>query len=132
MKDWSGSATRPFVISPSHVPVRKSLGSQRMGKRIFDVTVAGLGLIVSSPLLAIAALLVKFDSAGPVLYRGTRAGKGGTPFHIYKFRTMVADASQRGAGITTDDDPRVTRIGKLLRLTKIDELPQLLNVVRGE
>ena len=103
-----------------------------MGKRIFDVAIAVLSLVVLSPLLAIVALLVKFDSAGPILYRGMRAGKGGTPFHIYKFRTMVADAAARGAGITAQDDPRVTRMGRFLRLTKVDELPQLLNVLRGE
>lgn len=127
-------ATRPFVWATNSVAHRSKnrLADNTMGKRIFDVVVAGLGLLLLSPLLAIVALLVKFDSAGPVLYRGTRAGKGGTPFHIYKFRTMFADAAQRGAGITYNDDPRVTRMGRLLRLAKVDELPQLINVVRGD
>ncbi|HZQ06091.1 MAG TPA: sugar transferase [Anaerolineae bacterium] len=100
--------------------------------RVVDVASAGLGLVVLSPLLAIVGLLIKLDSPGPVLHRSVRIGKYGTPFRIYKFRTMVADAAQRGAGITSRDDPRITRIGKILRRTKMDELPQLINVLRGE
>ena len=103
-----------------------------MAKRLFDLTSSLLGLLMLSPLFLVVALLVKLDSAGGVLYRGQRVGKEGHLFRIVKFRTMIADAAQRGAGITTRDDPRVTRIGRFLRKTKIDELPQLINVVNGE
>jgi lipopolysaccharide/colanic/teichoic acid biosynthesis glycosyltransferase len=81
--------------------------------------------------MAVLALLVKLTSPGPVLYRGVRAGRGGRPFRIMKFRTMVLDAEQRGGPSTSDDDPRVTRIGSFMRRYKLDELPQLLSVVAG-
>jgi len=100
--------------------------------RVVDVASAGFGLVVLSPLWVIVGILIKLDSPGPVLHRSVRIGKYGKPFRIYKFRTMVADAAQRGAGITSRDDPRITRVGKVLRRTKVDELPQLINVLRGE
>jgi lipopolysaccharide/colanic/teichoic acid biosynthesis glycosyltransferase len=103
-----------------------------LGKRIFDFTAALIGLIVLSPLFLLVALLIKLDSPGAVFYRGLRVGKDGSEFRIYKFRTMVGDAAQCGPGITTSDDARITRIGRVLRRTKIDELPQLINVVKGE
>ncbi len=103
-----------------------------MAKRLFDLFASLLGLVVLSPLLFFVAVLVKLDSPGPVFYRGWRVGKGGRPLRIVKFRTMVADAGARGPGITAGDDLRVTRLGRVLRKTKIDELPQLINVVRGE
>jgi len=99
-------------------------------KRIFDVIASAMGLIVSSPLMLIVAGLVKLDSPGPVLFRQERVGMHGRPFKILKFRTMHADHG--GSGITARDDGRITRTGSWLRSTKLDELPQLINVVRGE
>jgi lipopolysaccharide/colanic/teichoic acid biosynthesis glycosyltransferase len=83
-------------------------------------------------LFAVVSLLIKFDSRGPILFRQERIGQGFRPFLIYKFRTMVEDASQKGGMITVANDPRVTRVGRLLRETKIDELPQLINVLNGD
>jgi len=88
--------------------------------------------LVLAPAFLVIALLIKRDSAGPVFYRGERVGRNGKRFRIYKFRTMAADADRRGPGITAQDDPRITRFGKRLRRSKLDELPQLLNVVRGQ
>lgn len=102
------------------------------GKRLFDLIVAAAGLGLLIPILLCIAFLVKADSSGPALFRGKRIGKNGKPFWIWKFRTMVVDAKTRGAGITTRNDWRITRAGKILRATKLDELPQLWNVLRGE
>jgi len=101
-------------------------------KRLLDVTLSCLGLALLSPLFAFLALLVKLDSKGPVFFRQERIGQGLKPFRIYKFRTMVADAHKKGGPITVGQDPRITRIGRILRKTKLDELPQLINVVNGE
>jgi exopolysaccharide biosynthesis polyprenyl glycosylphosphotransferase len=112
-------------------------------KRALDVFVSGLGLVLISPLLLVAAIAILVDSGRPVFFRQQRAGKDGVPFTVLKFRTMVADAEDR-LGELVDlskldepafkipDDPRVTRVGKYLRRTSIDELPQLINVLRGE
>lgn len=99
-------------------------------KRLLDVIVSALGLVVSSPVLAAAALAVKRDSPGPVIFHQQRVGRGGRPFDILKFRTMRQGAA--GAAVTVGDDPRITLSGKFLRPTKLDELPQLLNVLRGD
>jgi lipopolysaccharide/colanic/teichoic acid biosynthesis glycosyltransferase len=117
-------------LPPSSVVGLRS--SVTVMKRAFDLVVALLGLVLLSPLLAIAALLVKLDSSGPVFFRQERIGRGFQPFRIYKFRTMVRDAPQLGSSITCGNDPRITRIGRLLRRTKVDELPQLFNVLKGE
>ena len=103
-----------------------------MLKRIVDLFVAGMGLIVLLPLLLIVALLIKLDSTGPVFFRQERVGLEGRPFRIFKFRTMVSGAYKMGSRLTVKRDPRVTRVGQILRWFKIDELPQLINVVRGE
>jgi lipopolysaccharide/colanic/teichoic acid biosynthesis glycosyltransferase len=103
-----------------------------VSKRAFDVIAALLGLIILSPVLLLVALLIKLDSTGPVFFRQERMGKGFRPFYIYKFRTMVYDAPNRGGPITFGADPRITRLGRVLRKFKIDELPQLINVLRGE
>lgn len=100
--------------------------------RILDFSASLLGLLVFFPLLLFIALAVKLSSAGPVLYRGRRVGEAGRIFYLYKFRTMVVDADRRGPGVTGHNDRRVTRLGKLLRSTKVDELPQLLNVLKGD
>lgn len=101
-------------------------------KRLLDIVIAGFGLLLLSPLLAILALLVKCSSPGAVFFRQERVGKGFRPFGLLKFRTMVQDAPSLGGPITVGDDPRITKIGKVLRATKLDELPQLLNVLTGD
>ena len=103
-----------------------------MIKRLFDLFFSLIGVIVLSPLLLIIAILIKISSPGTVFYRGLRAGKDFKPFKIFKFRTMKAEAEKLGGPSTAGDDPRLTRIGKFLKKWKIDELPQLLNVIKGE
>jgi lipopolysaccharide/colanic/teichoic acid biosynthesis glycosyltransferase len=100
--------------------------------RLLDLFASVTGLALLSPLLVLIAIAIKLDSPGSVFFRGQRVGRGGRLFKIYKFRSMVADAAQKGPGITTAGDPRITRVGEVLRRTKLDELPQLINVVRGE
>jgi lipopolysaccharide/colanic/teichoic acid biosynthesis glycosyltransferase len=102
-----------------------------MAKRAFDLAVAALGLLLTAPLLALIAVAIKCDSAGPVLFRQDRVGRGGRIFRIHKFRTMVVDASTRGTSLTVGDDARITRVGRFLRRSKLDELPQLLDVLAG-
>ncbi len=101
-------------------------------KRLFDIFFSLTGLIVLSPLFLVVSLLIKLDNPGPVFFRQERVGKNFRPFLIYKFRTMTADARERGPLITVSGDVRITRIGKILRKYKIDELPQLINVIKGE
>jgi lipopolysaccharide/colanic/teichoic acid biosynthesis glycosyltransferase len=101
--------------------------------RAADVALAGLGLVLASPVLAAAALAVKLEDRGPVLFRQGRVGKDGVDFELFKLRSMVVDAERRGAGYAVDrGDARITRVGRFLRRTSIDELPQLWNVVRGD
>jgi lipopolysaccharide/colanic/teichoic acid biosynthesis glycosyltransferase len=101
--------------------------------RALDVAIAGAGLVVSSPLLAAAALAVKLDGGGPVLYKQVRVGQHGEDFELLKLRTMVVGAETQGAGYAVDrGDARITRAGRLLRRLSLDELPQLWNVVRGD
>jgi lipopolysaccharide/colanic/teichoic acid biosynthesis glycosyltransferase len=101
-------------------------------KRLFDIVAASLGLVLLSPLLLLVSLLIRLDSPGPALFRQERMGRGFRPFFIYKFRTMVQEAPHRGGPITFGADPRITRVGRVLRKTKIDEFPQLINVLKGE
>ena len=101
-------------------------------KRWFDLILSLLGLIVLAPVFAAIAAAIKVESAGPMFYRGVRAGRYGKAFRIFKFRTMVEDADKIGGPSSSADDPRITRVGDLLRRYKLDELPQLLNVVKGE
>jgi lipopolysaccharide/colanic/teichoic acid biosynthesis glycosyltransferase len=100
-------------------------------KRLLDLVIASLGLVVVLPVFALVTIAIKLTSPGPVLFRQTRVGQFGKPFTILKFRTM-REHSDTGARLTVGDDLRFTRVGKLLRRLKVDELPQLLNVVRGE
>jgi len=103
-----------------------------MIKRVFDVTVAAVGLLLLTPILLLVSLLIKLDSPGPVFFTQERMGRKFRSFRIYKFRTMVPDAPRLGGKITAGADPRITRIGRYLRWTKVDELPQLLNVLKGD
>ncbi|MEA2331789.1 MAG: hypothetical protein QOH58_1927 [Thermoleophilaceae bacterium] len=101
--------------------------------RLLDLLVAALLLAIAAPLLAIAALLIKLESRGPVVYRQRRVGMHGEPFELWKLRTMVPGAERMGAGIyVLEGDPRITRVGRLLRRFSLDELPNLVNVLRGE
>ena len=102
-----------------------------MAKRLFDLLGATVALVLLAPLLAAVALWIKLDSPGPVLFRQLRVGQHGRLFSIHKFRTMVADAPQRGPQITVGNDPRITRAGACLRRAKLDELPQLIDVLAG-
>src|SRR5947209_4533054 len=101
-------------------------------KRSFDLIFSLLGLIVLAPVFAAVAVAIKIESAGPVFYRGVRAGRYGKAFRIFKFRTMVEDADKIGGPTSSADDPRITRVGDFLRRYKLDELPQLINVLKGE
>ena len=102
-----------------------------MAKRLFDLLGAGIGLVLLAPVLAAVAIWIKLDSAGPVFFRQQRIGRHGAPFRIHKFRTMRVDAPTLGPEITVGADPRITRAGRTLRATKLDELPQLLDVLAG-
>ena len=101
-------------------------------KRIFDILVSFVGLVILSPLFIVLAIVIVSDSKGPVFFKQTRVGRNGVPFKIYKFRTMIEDAEAKGMQLTVGDDSRITNVGTFLRKTKIDELPQLINVFKGE
>ena len=108
-------------------------GFYRAVKRFLDVTASFLGLVLLSPLLLAVSILIKIDSRGPVIFRQKRIGRNGKVFEIYKFRSMCVGAEKTGSGVYSGKgDARVTRIGKILRATSIDELPQLLNILNGE
>jgi lipopolysaccharide/colanic/teichoic acid biosynthesis glycosyltransferase len=106
--------------------------NHRKMKRVFDIVVAAVALMVSSPILLLAAILVRATSPGPIFFRQERMGRGFRPFRIYKFRSMVENAASKGSLVTSGADPRVTPVGRILRATKIDELPQLINVLLGD
>lgn len=102
-------------------------------KRGLDVALSAVGLVVTSPLLAATAIAIKLDSEGPVLFKQIRLGVNGAPFEMYKFRSMCIDAEHTGSGVYSEaGDPRVTRVGKIIRATSIDELPQLVNILKGD
>lgn len=103
-----------------------------VSKRIVDVVFATIGLVSLSPIFAAVAVAIKLTDRGPVFYRQLRVGRGGVLFSILKFRTMVVNADKVGLSVTKDGDPRITQIGRFLRKTKLDELPQLWNVLRGD
>lgn len=101
-------------------------------KRFFDIVVSLLGILITSPILLVVSVLIKLTSKGPVFYKQERIGKGEKPFFILKFRTMVVNADQQGLKITVGGDKRITGVGKFLRKSKLDELPQLFNVFVGQ
>ena len=105
---------------------------QLAAKRVMDIVVSAAALCVLWPVLALIALAIVVDDPGPVFYRQVRVGRGGRPFRIFKFRTMVVDADRKGLSITVGRDSRITRVGAFLRKTKFDELAQLLNVLAGQ
>ncbi len=103
-----------------------------MLKRLFDIVFSLFGLILVSPLFLVISILIKRESPGPVFYRGIRMGKNGKSFKIFKFRTMVIDAEKLGGPSTASDDPRLLKIGPFLKKYQLDELPQLINVLKGD
>ena len=105
---------------------------QKYIKRFLDFLLSLLGLILLFPVFVIIALLIKKEDGGSIFFKQTRMGQNGKPFKIYKFRTMVENAEKLGALVTKGEDPRITKIGKVLRKYKLDELPQLINVLKGE
>ena len=119
-------------VLEQQVAVRLPSSGRLYRKRLFDMVCAALGLLVLSPVLLVCALLVGLTSPGGVLFRQERIGKDGVPFTIYKFRSMRTDAEKNGAVWAMKSDPRVTKVGKIIRKTRIDELPQLWNVLKGE
>jgi lipopolysaccharide/colanic/teichoic acid biosynthesis glycosyltransferase len=124
------SATPP--ATEISIPPNSSAWSHSSGKRILDVLVAGSVLVICLPLMVVVALIVAVTSTGPVLFRQVRSGQGGLPFHLLKFRTMTHRESLSAPGVTRRGDSRVTPVGRFLRRFKLDELPQLVNVLRGD
>ncbi len=116
---------------------KKSAGAKgfynRVVKRGFDLVLACIGLVLASPILLLSAVAVKLESKGPAIFKQTRIGRDAREFTIYKFRTMRLNSEHTGSGVYSDDrDPRLTRVGRILRKTSIDELPQLWNLIRGD
>nr|WP_090918466.1 sugar transferase [Paenibacillus polysaccharolyticus] len=101
-------------------------------KPLADFVIAILLLLITLPVMLLSAILIKLDSKGPVIFKQERYGKNGVKFNIYKFRTMRTDAPKYGLSPTTSHDPRITRLGRILRKTSLDELPQLLNIIKGD
>lgn len=138
MLTWNGVPATPGITSQDAQPsqngttyVTKS-GVDRFAKRAFDVVVAGLGMIVALPLFAAIAVLIKIDSRGPVFFRQTRVGRRRRLFKMWKFRKMYDDLPSQGPSLTLRYDFRMTRVGRILERTKLDELPQLINVLTGD
>ncbi|MBB5164305.1 exopolysaccharide biosynthesis polyprenyl glycosylphosphotransferase [Mycobacterium sp. AZCC_0083] len=143
LHNWRSEAEELHGLTLMHLPTASLGPSARIMKRLIDVTLATCALLAASPVLLIIAAAIKFDSRGPVFFRQERIGRAGKPFRIFKFRSMTADAWQQRDTVTQlnevdgplfkmENDPRVTRVGALIRKTSLDELPQLINVVRGE
>ncbi len=103
-----------------------------MAKRLVDIFASVCGILALSPFFLVLSLAIKQEDGGPVFYRGERVGQNGVPFRIFKFRSMVMNAEKIGGSSTADDDPRITKIGFKLRKLKLDEIPQLLNVLKGD
>lgn len=117
------------------IDIKKELEKRKLSliiKRIFDIAVSSIGLIVLLPILIVIAILIKLDSKGPVFFKQKRVGKNKKIFEIYKFRTMVTDAEKLGKQITIGSDNRITKVGRFIRKYKLDEFPQLINVLKGE
>ena len=101
-------------------------------KRVFDLTSSLIGVFILTPILIPIVIWIKFSSKGPLFFVQKRVGKNFKEFNLYKFRSMIVDAPNLGPSVTSSDDPRITKVGKIIRRTKIDELPQLLNVIKGD
>lgn len=143
LHNWRTEAEELQGLTLMHLPTASLAVSERIMKRFLDVTLATCALVITAPVFLLTALAIKLDSRGPVFFRQERMGRAGKPFRIFKFRSMIADAWQQrewvaqlnevdGPLFKMERDPRVTRVGAFIRKTSIDELPQLINVVRGE
>lgn len=143
LHNWRSEAEELHGLTLMHLPCASLAASERIMKRLMDVTLATCALVFAAPVLLVTALAIKLDSPGPVFFRQERIGRARKPFRIFKFRSMTADAWQQRDAVTQlnevdgplfkmEKDPRVTRVGAFIRKTSIDELPQLINVVRGE
>ncbi|WP_373073943.1 sugar transferase [Sulfurimonas sp.] len=102
------------------------------GKRLFDILASSVGFVLLLPFIVVVIIWIKLSSKGPLFYVQKRVGKDFKEFNLYKFRSMVVDADKVGPSVTSGDDPRITKVGKFIRRTKIDELPQLINVIKGD
>ncbi|MGF6356487.1 lipopolysaccharide/colanic/teichoic acid biosynthesis glycosyltransferase [Paenibacillus sp. 4624] len=126
------------LVKEGNAAVLEQPYSQRVGgytdvmKPLVDFVIAILLLLITLPVMLLSAILIKLDSKGPVIFKQERYGKNGVKFNIYKFRTMRTDAPKYGLSPTTSHDPRITRLGRILRKTSLDELPQLLNIIKGD
>lgn len=127
----SGRSTCMDIVDDVPEVLRRKR-TQLVLKRCFDVIISLTGLLILSPLFLVVAIAIMSDSRGPVIFRQTRVGRYGKHFRILKFRTMNEDSEKHGMQITVGDDSRITRVGGFLRRTKMDELPQLINILRGE
>jgi lipopolysaccharide/colanic/teichoic acid biosynthesis glycosyltransferase len=126
----------PASVSAAAEALPRTIGPPRripLAKRVLDVALSGVGLCLSSPLWALLAAMIKLEDGGPVFYSQSRVGEGGRVFRVWKFRSMIPDAERYvGAVQASENDPRVTRIGRLMRATAMDELPQLWNIFVGD
>ncbi|EHB56258.1 exopolysaccharide biosynthesis polyprenyl glycosylphosphotransferase [Mycolicibacterium rhodesiae JS60] len=143
LHNWRSEAEELHGLTLMHMPTPSLAASARITKRLMDLTLATCALVVAAPALVMIAVAIKLDTRGPVFFRQERTGRGGKSFRIFKFRSMTADAWERRTSIAQlnqsdgplfkmASDPRVTRVGAIIRKTSLDELPQLINVVRGE
>jgi exopolysaccharide biosynthesis polyprenyl glycosylphosphotransferase len=143
LHNWRTDAEELHGLTLMHLPTASLAASERIMKRLMDVTLATLALVIAAPVFLVTALAIKLDTRGPVFFRQDRMGRAGKSFQIFKFRSMTADAWQQrdtvaqlnevdGPLFKMEKDPRITRVGAFIRKTSIDELPQLINVVRGE
>ena len=107
--------------------------AQRVGKRLMDIVLCSIAMIVAAPVMAVVAIAIKLEDGGPVFFKQKRMTRGGREFDILKFRSMIVDAEKyAGAVLATDDDPRITKVGKIIRATRLDEIPQILNILKGD
>lgn len=121
--------------SKEFIDIKEELNKKKVNliiKRLFDIVASSIGLILLSPILILIAICIKLDSKGPVFFKQVRVGKNKELFKIYKFRTMVTDAEKLGKQITIGNDTRITKVGTFIRKCKLDELPQLINVLNGD
>ncbi|MDE6925375.1 MAG: sugar transferase [Acetatifactor sp.] len=136
MSDIIVKGTEVVNLFDSPLLLCKNIGlnfEQRIMKRLMDVVISGLGLVITSPIMLITAISIKCNDGGPVFFKQDRCTLNGKVFSIYKFRSMIVDAEKDGKSRPAlEDDDRITKVGKIIRKTRIDELPQLLNILKGE
>lgn len=133
MKKWDSlpESMKTDEVKPYYLALKKKTGSLIV-KRLFDITVSLILLILLSPVFLVISIMIKTDSKGPVMFRQVRVTQYGKTFRIFKFRTMVTDAEKLGTQVTVDNDSRITKTGNRLRKCRLDEIPQLLNILNGE